>query len=178
MSSFSLKEFKPTIFFLIKFIGFYLTANLLYGIYVTGYRPQPDPATRWVSAQTASLITTCGWPTTIRDDGKKPTTLLLYENRPVLAVYEGCNGINTIIIFASFIFAFGPFGRKMLWFIPLGILIIHVANLARIVLLFFVAEYRPDFMYFVHKYLFTASLYVVIFLLWIWWVKSVSRKKS
>jgi exosortase family protein XrtF len=178
MNSFSIREFKPTILFLTKFLGIYLVMNLLYGLYVTNYRPRPDPVTRWVSEQTGWVITACGWPTVVRDHRQKPTTELIFENRPVLAVYEGCNGINTFIVFVAFVIAFGPAEKKMLWFIPLGIVIIHLANLARITLLFFVAEYRPNVMYFVHKYLFTASLYVVIFLLWIWWVKSFASKKS
>jgi exosortase family protein XrtF len=178
MKNLSLKEFRPTIFFLLKFVGFYLIANILYGVYVTAYSPSPDPATKWVSAQSAALVTACGWPTVTIDHPRKPTTQLLYDNRPILAVYEGCNGINTIIIFLAFVFAFGPPGIRLLWFIPLGILVIHLANLLRISLLFFVAEHRPDFMYFFHKYLFTASLYVVIFLLWITWVKLNSRKRE
>jgi exosortase/archaeosortase family protein len=65
----------------------------------------------------------------------------------------------------------------MFWFVPTGLLIIHVVNLARIGLLFFVAEYQPDFMYFTHKYFFTAILYIIIFLLWMIWVKRFSLRK-
>lgn len=178
MNGFSIKEFKPTIFFLGKFLGLYLAGNLLYGLFVTHFSPKPDPATRWVSEQTGFVLTACGWPTDVYDHHRKATTLLRYDEREILAVYEGCNGLNTMIIFVAFLIAFGPVNKKLLWFIPLGLLIIHLANLLRITLLFFVAEYRPDAMYFVHKYVFTAILYLVIFVLWVWWVKKFAISKS
>jgi exosortase family protein XrtF len=176
MSSFSIQEFKPTILFLARFLVFYLVGNLLYGLFVTSYVPEADPVTRSVTKQTSAIITALGWSTTVREHASKPTTLLLYEGNVSLAVYEGCNGINTMVIFAAFIFGFGPWNKKMLWFVPAGLLIIHVANLMRVGLLFFVAEYQPDFMYFVHKYLFTGFLYLIIFCLWIWWIKLISKR--
>jgi exosortase family protein XrtF len=177
MASVSYQEFKPTLFFLGKFLGCYIVVNLLYGIYVTSFLPGPDPATRWVSEQTAFVLTSCGYKVETSDHPLKPTTLLKYESRPVLSVYEGCNGINVMVIFLAFILAFGPIGKKMMWFIPAGILIIHLINLLRVGVLFFVAEYRPDAMYILHKYVLTSMLYVVAFLLWIRWVR-LSLKKS
>lgn len=178
MKNFSFKEFKPTIFFLGRFLGMYLIGNLLYGLFVTSFSPKPDPVTRWVSEQTRFVLTSCGWPVDVRDHHGKATSLIVFENHSVLAVYEGCNGLNTIIIFISFLVAFGPLNGKLLWFIPLGLVIVHAANLLRITLLFFVAQFRPDFMYFIHKYVFTAFLYVVIFMLWIWWVKKFAIQKN
>jgi exosortase family protein XrtF len=92
-------------------------------------------------------------------------------------VYEGCNGLNVMIIFVAFLVAFGPIGRTLAWFIPLGLFIIHLVNLARIGLLFWVSLYMPKYMYFTHKYFFTAILYVVVFVLWIWWVRRYASDK-
>jgi exosortase family protein XrtF len=178
MKGFSFTEFKPTIFFLGKFLGLYIAGNLAYGLFVTAYEPCPDPATRTVSEQTGFVLTTFGWPVDVYDHHRKATSMLRYNDREILAVYEGCNGLNTMIIFVAFIIAFGPINKKLWWFIPLGLLIIHLSNLLRITLLFFVAEYRPDFMYFIHKYVFTAILYLVIFLLWVWWVKRFTVSKT
>jgi exosortase family protein XrtF len=161
----------------VKFIAFYLIGNFLYGIYVTTYEPAPDPATHWVTNQTAVLLTSCGWPTNIGDHKAKATTNLNYEGKSILAVYEGCNGINVMIIFVGFLFAFGPITKTLLWFIPFGLLIIHLMNLVRIALLFWVSIYMKDYMYFMHKYFFTAILYVVVFILWVWWVRSYTVKR-
>lgn len=178
MRTTSLQEFKPTILFLVKFVGLYLVGNLLYGLYITAYEPEPDPVTHWVSDQTAMILSAGGWPVKIVDRISTPTTALLYEGRSILSVYEGCNGLNTMILFVAFIVAFGPVDRTFLWFVPLGIVIIHGVNLLRIMLLFFVAEYMPRFMYFTHKYVFTIFLYAVIFILWIVWVQKLARYKK
>ena len=177
MKNFSVKEFLPTILFLVKFVGIYLVGNFLYGLYVTAYEPTPDPATRWVTGQTAVVLTVCGWPSDTNDRINKPITNLNYKGKNVLAVYEGCNGINVMIIFVAFLFAFGPISNALFWFIPLGLLIIHLVNLARITLLFWVSIYMTEYMYFMHKYFFTAILYVVVFVLWVWWVRKFTIDK-
>ena len=158
-------------------MGIYVVGNFLYGLYVTGYKPAPDPATHWVTNQTAFVVTVSGWPSEIEDNSRKPTTNLKYQGKNILAVYEGCNGINTMIIFVAFLFAFGPVTKTLIWFVPLGLSIIHIVNLARIALLFWVSIYNPDYMYFMHKYFFTAVLYIVIFLLWVWWVRKLTAVK-
>jgi exosortase family protein XrtF len=178
MKALPLKEFKPTILFLVKFIGIYVVANLLYGIYVTAYSPGPDPITSLVSRQTAVTLGICGWPSITQDNEKKPTTLLIHEGRSILAIYEGCNGVNIMIIFVAFLFAFGPVSKPLWIFALVGILMIHVMNLLRISLLFWVALYLPNFVYFVHKYLFTAILFIFVFVLWIVWVRKFSKLKE
>jgi len=178
MKSLPLKEFKPTILFLLKFVGIYLVANVLYGIYVTAYSPGPDPITRIVSQQTAIALGVCGWPSTTKDDERKPTTQLIYNGRSVLAIYEGCNGINIMIIFVAFLVAFGPINKRLWIFTLAGILIIHLMNLVRISVLFWVVLYLPDFTYFMHKYFFTAILFVIVFVLWIVWVRRFSHLKE
>jgi exosortase family protein XrtF len=174
----SFKEFKPTIFFLLKFIGLYLAGNILYGLYITSFEPRPDPVTHSVTVQTGIVLNVCGFRVDVADRENKPTTDINYFGKSKLAVFEGCNGLNTMIIFVAFLLAFGPISKPLLWFIPLGILIIHFANLCRITLLFLVSEYFPNAMYFTHKYFFTAILYVVIFSLWVWWVKVYSLPKK
>jgi exosortase family protein XrtF len=176
MKDFNWKEFKPALFFLGKFVGLYLVANLLYGYYVTSYEPRPDPATSVVARHSELVLNTFGYDVTTIDNIKKPTTQVRWKGRFILAIYEGCNGINTAIIFIAFIIAFGSTRLLALWFIFGGLIVIHLANLARLVLLFLVAVHYPKYMYFTHKYLFTAALYLVIFVMWFVWVKYLSRK--
>jgi exosortase family protein XrtF len=171
----NLKEFKPTIFFLLKFVGLYLTGNILYGAYITHFNPEVDPATHMVSAHSANLLSACNFPVTYKDYENNPSTLILENGRTMLSIYEGCNGINIIIIFVAFLIAFGPIKKALLWFIPLGIFIIYLFNLLRIVLLFFIARHMPEVMYFTHKYLLTGMLFAVIFILWILWIRKFSK---
>jgi exosortase family protein XrtF len=174
----TVKEFKPTIIFLAKFLGLYFVGNLLYGAFITYHRPDVDPITHLVSAQSAMILSGCGAPVTYRDYDDHLSTLILNNGRTVLSVYEGCNGLNIMIIFVSFMIAFGPLKKTMLWFIPLGLLMIYVASLLRILFLYFVARQMPEYMYFTHKYLLTAVLFALVFVLWLWWIQKFAKRKN
>ena len=178
MALLNLKEFKPTILFLLKFVALYIVLNVLYGLYVKNDYPRPDSATISVTKQTVAILNAAGWETTTNNHPKKPTTSIVYQNNGIVSVYEGCNGINVAIIFLCFLFAFGPINKKLSWFAPVGILIIHIANLGRILGLFWVVIYLPDAVYITHKYLFTAFIYAVVFGLWLVWLRMNFAKKS
>jgi exosortase family protein XrtF len=170
MSSFSFQEFKPSIFFLLKFVGLYFVGNLAYGAFVHSYYPGVDPITGWVTDQTSFLLSGTGWLTEVKDQASKATAYITLSGNNIVGVYEGCNGVNVMIIFVAFLLSFGPMSRKLFWFLPMGLLIIHMINLARIYLLFLVALYRPNYLYFTHKYFFTGILYIAIFALWYVWI--------
>jgi exosortase family protein XrtF len=173
-----IKEFKPTILFLVKFLAIYLIGNLIYGWWITSWHPMPDPMTIWVTEQSAWVLNVFGMDATTINQMDKPTTFIVYNKLPIVSVYEGCNGLNMGIVYLAFLLAFGPYKRTLAWFAPLGLLVIHVANLARIVMLFLVSIHMPDAFYFTHKYLFTAFIYLFVFLLWMWWVLKLAKPDS
>jgi exosortase family protein XrtF len=171
---FSLKEFKPAILFVAKFLAFYLIGNLLYGFFITAYEPKADPATEWVTHQTATILNILDAPVVSYAKSNKPMVIIKHI-KPVIGVFEGCNGLNVIIVFLSFVLAFGPLNKKLIWFIPAGLLLIHVSNLFRIGLLFFISKDYPHHLYFFHKYFLTAFIYGVVFALWFVWLRINKR---
>lgn len=88
-------------------------------------------------------------------------------------VYIGapCDGIDLMALFAGFVIIFSGKVSNKLWFIPLGVVIIHLLNLLRVLALTLVAHYSPQYLDFNHKYTFTLLLYSVVFLGWVIWVK-------
>ena len=172
-----LKPFLPALYFVLRFVALYVAGNLLYGWMVSSYDPAPDPVTRVIAGQTSVILDFSGFPSAIKDSSTLPNVMLSWNSRNVLAIYEGCNGLNVMIIFLAFILAMGPYVKRMWWFIPAGLSVIHIMNLARIFGLFMVAVYLPEQFYFVHKYLFTAFLYVIVFLIWVLWIR-IERRDS
>lgn len=170
-----IKEFKPTISFLVRFLALYLVLNLLYGLFIDHYSPAPDPVTRRVSDQSAAILRLFGTDASSSDSNTNPYIGVFKGDQVILSVYEGCNGLNVAIIFVAFLLSFGKPSRKLLWFIPLGLLIIHLTNLLRVVLLFAVSVHLPGFMYFAHKYLFTGIIYVIVFVLWYIWIDKIYK---
>ena len=96
----------------------------------------------------------------------------------LLEIGAACDGLVLFVLFAVFIMAFpGPVRRK-LWFIPLGVLAIHVANLIRVVSLVILNFYSPESLAFNHDYTWTVLIYGFIFWLWYIWTERLSRTFS
>jgi exosortase family protein XrtF len=165
------KEFKPAFRFFFIFLGLYLAGNIVYGLWVESYDGLPDPATWEVTRETSNVLNQLGYHTTPAKNTQGPTAFLSDDVQIILTTYEGCNGINVMIVFVAFLAAFGGSLKKLTWFLPAGMVLIHVSNLGRIVLLYFVAVGYHHYFYYVHKYVFTAAIYVIVFVLWILWVK-------
>lgn len=173
-----LREFKPALIFLGKFLALYFAGNILYGLYIESYEQEPDGITRLVTAQTSWLLDKFGYMTSTGDVPNPPKIALKEAGDVVLYVYEGCNGVNVMIVFIAFLFAFGGPVRLLSFFVPAGLLIIHLFNLLRIGLLFFLALNDSRQFYYYHKYFFTATLYLVVFLLWALWVIRFNEKRK
>jgi exosortase family protein XrtF len=82
-----------------------------------------------------------------------------------------CNGLILFVLFFTFIF-FYPYGTKhKFWFIPIGILSIHIINSIRVAALAMVLKYNPKWLDFNHNYTFTIIVYSYVFALWYIWAK-------
>ena len=94
----------------------------------------------------------------------------------LLEIGASCDGLVLFALFAAFVIAFpGPW-RKKLWFIPLGVLAIHVANLIRVISLAILNFYWPEALSFNHDYTWTVLIYGFIFWLWYLWTNRLSME--
>lgn len=93
-------------------------------------------------------------------------------------VYIGapCDGVSLFALFTGFVVVFSGKIKHKIPFIILGILIIHVLNILRIFSLTVMAKYKPEMLDFNHKYTFTIIIYLVIFSMWVFWVKKYASK--
>jgi len=106
------------------------------------------------------------------------TMHIYFPNQCVMYVNSGCSGLKQILQFALLIILFpGPW-KKKLWFIPLGILVMHITNLIRVIGLAVIMNKWPQYWNFSHDYIFRVIFYVVIFLLWMLWVEKIKDKSS
>lgn len=175
-----MKEFQPALLFLVKFLGIYILGNVAYGIYINHYYPQSDPATRWVTNQVSTIISASGTSIITIPNPAKPTIALVEESthNTIVNVFEGCNGINVLIVFVAFIVAYQGTLKRTAIFTIIGVAFIHIFNLARIIFLFQQAKNHSPYFYYVHKYLFTTVLYLVVVLLWWYWISKVNGTKN
>jgi exosortase family protein XrtF len=90
----------------------------------------------------------------------------------------GCNAITLFFLFAVFILAYPGHQKSKWWFIPMGVLTIHLLNILRVVALALIKLYKPEYLDFNHTYTFTFIVYCYIFLLWMWWVNKFSNRNN
>lgn len=172
------EEFKPALMFLGKFLAIYLVGNVLYGLYIESNGHEPDPITFSVTAQSAGLLNAVGYDCSYANVPDQRKVALYESGAVVLNVFEGCNGLNVMIVFVAFLLAFGGPWRGLLYFLPTGLVVIHLFNLLRIHLLFHLALNDSDQFYYYHKYFFTASLYLVVLGLWALWIYGYNGKRN
>ncbi|MCB0481135.1 MAG: hypothetical protein KDC83_06860 [Flavobacteriales bacterium] len=91
-------------------------------------------------------------------------------------VGDPCNGISLVALFAGFVMAFPGKLKNKLWFIPLGILSIHILNVLRVVALCIIDLKWPHSLEFNHTYTFTILVYSWVFALWYLWSNKLSKK--
>jgi exosortase family protein XrtF len=91
-------------------------------------------------------------------------------------VGDPCNGITLFSLFMGFVLAYpGPIKSK-LWFIPLGLILIHIINVVRVSALVLIVYYAPDTLEFNHTYTFTLIVYGFVFLLWWFWANKLAKE--
>jgi exosortase/archaeosortase family protein len=97
-------------------------------------------------------------------------TLFLYQDY-TLQITPNCLGIKLMWIFAILIIAYpgGPW-KKKLWYIPAGFALLHLLNIARMIVLSYVIIYSNSFD-FIHGFIFRILFYGTTFVLWYIWLK-------
>lgn len=166
-----IKQYAPALRFLGVFVGLYLLLNTFYGLWIQFYYPLVDPITIWLAEQTAFILRGFGQEFTALPESASANVALWLKDELIVLVYEGCNGINVVIVYLAFLIAYKGKTLRLLKFSFGGVGLIHLLNLARVGLLAEVALFYPDYLYFFHKFFFTGFIYAVVFALWFLWVK-------
>ena len=107
-------------------------------------------------------------------------TVGIYGGLANVFIATGCNGIEMMALFAGFVLIFEGSWKHKIWFIPLGVIILHGLNILRVLSLIFIGRNSLENLEFNHKYTFTILLYLITFLFWMIWVKyfSILRDKK
>lgn len=96
------------------------------------------------------------------------------DNTDMVGVGNPCNGMELFALFAGFVICFPGAVKNKLWYIPAGLLIIHVVNVIRAAALALNQKHYPASLDFNHHYTFTILVYALIFGLWMFWVNKYS----
>lgn len=170
-------QYKPFFAFLIKFLLFYVVFIFAYKMYLDQFnveKNEVDYFTEVVAHQTKQFMLVFTDDAQSIRHTEEPSLKILYKQKYVARVIEGCNAVSVMILFAAFVFAFSTHWKKTLLYILSGIVLLHVLNVIRIALLSFALYYYPKYEELLHGTIFPLFIYGVVFILWILWVTKFS----
>ncbi|MCS4039951.1 exosortase/archaeosortase family protein [Salinibacter ruber] len=158
-------RYGPVLRFLAKAVAVYGVWYMLYDLWLV-----PDGRLdAWVSQAAASVTgtTLSGLGLDVAVEGR---TVQLAQTSGVRIV-NGCNGLATIGAFIGFIVAYPGKTKRRLWFIPLGIAIIFLANVARVSVLAGAQAYWSSAFSWLHGMPTGAPFHLTVFGLWVLWAR-------
>ncbi len=102
----------------------------------------------------------------------------LGEGAGGILVDETCSATKWLMHFLMLMLIFpGPWRHK-LWFIPAGLVMVHLISVFRIVGLAVVYVNRPESWDLFHNYVFRPFFYAMLFMAWVFWVEFFVGKKK
>lgn len=106
----------------------------------------------------------------------RPANIFTHTTGYSVQIVWACTGLKQMYIFFCIIaFYRGPWLKK-LWYIPLGLLVVHLFNIFRITFIIGIVEQHPDWFHFLHIVAFKYAFYLVIFLMWVLWEEKIAGK--
>ena len=158
------------LFFLLKAFGLYLFWYMLYDLWLHPKGNLDNIVSNNLAFLSSLIISSLGFtPIDSAAISTENITVIGIDGTHGLWVGDACNGITLFALFVGFIIVYPGRIINKLWFIPIGMLIIHIINIIRIVSLCLILFYAPDALNFNHTYTFTIIVYAVVFGLWLLW---------
>ena len=141
---------------------------LVVGFGVLAAKPVNDhvvePYTTFVAHEARIVLNVFG-------EGATVVGQTLRSPRFAVVIYNGCNGLEAMLIFVCGVLAFpSPWRRKLLG-IALGFLAIQVVNILRVVSLFYVGVLKPEWFSTAHVFVWQSVIILFGVLLWLLWVQ-------
>ncbi len=166
--------YRLTIAFIFKFLLIYVLLVWLYSLYLGHYVLQTDPLTLWVGRAVSGIYHLLGLDVKTLPISGESGLKLIINGQYVARIIEGCTAASVIILFVSFVIAFGQKIKKSLLFAMLGGVLIFIFNLFRIVFLGYLLYAFPQYQDIAHRIVFPALIYGFVVVLWIIFIKKIN----
>ena len=162
-------------------MGTYLLLSVGYSFYLTTSGDGnyfPDFVTNLVALQSAAVLESVGFTSSLTPDLMEKSMLLTIDNSYTVSILEGCNSISVIILFVAFIVAFAENFKKTVLFILAGAVLIYIVNLLRIAILVVALYKYPQYENVLHSVVFPGIIYSLVFILWMIWVRMLKPNSA
>jgi exosortase H (IPTLxxWG-CTERM-specific) len=135
---------------------------------LVAWRPVNDhmvnPYTTFVAREAAVVLRALGEVVRVDDQ-------VLSSPRFAVTIYNGCNGLEAILVFVAGVLAFPARWQARLLGIVTGFVAVQVLNVVRIVSLYYVGVWRPDWFTTAHVLVWQTIVILFAVVLWLLWVQ-------
>ncbi len=112
-------------------------------------------------------------------DGSVKSNVFYYAaNNGYTSVGLGCSGLKQLYQWTVLMLFYPGSWKNKLWYIPMGLVVVHLTNVFRILLMVFVTINLPEHWHFIHDYIARPFFYVVMFAMWVYWNEHYYHKKE
>ncbi len=118
---------------------------------------------------TAHVATASGHALNLIGQDITQSGTILRNERFAVNIRNGCNGVETMIIFLAAVLAFPSTWKSRIIGLVLGVLAIQAVNLVRVVALFLTGAYFPELFDSSHTVIWQTVVILFGVLLWIFW---------
>lgn len=156
-----------------RFLGRYALILVL-GFAAIALKPVNDrvvnPYTTFVAHEGALFLRLFGEPVTVNQQ-------ILSSHRFAVAIYNGCNGLEAILIFACGVLAFPARWHRKLLGLVLGFVGIQLFNVVRIVALYYTGVFKPEWFSTAHVLVWQSLVILFAVSLWVLWVQRYAAER-
>lgn len=124
---------------------------------------------------TAGVAKVSGWVLDLIGQDVAMQGTMVSNSRFAVNIENGCNGVETMLIFGAAVLAFPAPWRSRLIGFALGMVAIQLVNLVRVVALFLTGVYFPKFFDSSHTVVWQTIVILFGVVLWIVWASRLPR---
>jgi len=130
-----------------------------------------EPFTAMIARASSIVLSLIGQGTTL--EGTR-----IFNDTFAVNIKNGCNGVETMLIFCSAVLAFPATWKSKGWGSVLGLIAIQIVNLIRVVALFLTGVYFPKLFDASHTVIWQTVVILAGVLLWIFWANRFATPPS
>ncbi|MDO8749874.1 MAG: archaeosortase/exosortase family protein [Dehalococcoidia bacterium] len=149
-------------------IAFSLAIALLVYFRLFG-TPFVDAVSRWTAASAAGALNALG-ASVVNTGTVVGSSSFAYD------VVAECTAIGPIILFTGAVLAYPATWRSRVVGISMGVVLLTALNLVRLVSLFYIGAYFPNYLPMAHYLVWQAAIIIFAILLWLWWADRLTGR--
>lgn len=173
-----LLKYKPFLLFLGKFLLTYVGLTFLYQTYLNQFDIstfEVDGFSQVVANQSKLVLEWFGYFVELKPNLSESSILFIFNSVSIIRIIEGCNAMSIMILFVAFVVSFSGNIIRTIFYIVIGIVLIHILNVFRIALLTIGLIHYPEKLSLLHDIIFPMIIYGFVFFLWVIWVNKFSK---